>query len=78
MSAKSKKNKNKTEDCTGMITRSIGLHSIETGDLNLKQGNSIDMENEQDNALDIDNQNLGNTITNASSSQTSSTDYPGY
>ena len=78
-SSKSKKGKNKTEDCTGMITRSIGLHSIETGDLNLDQGNSIDMDNDQDNSLDIDNQNLGNnTITNAPSSQSSSTGYQGH
>ena len=75
MSAKSKKGKNKTEDCTGMITRSIGIHSIETGDLNLEQDNSNVMQNDQDSSVDIDNQNLGNTITNASSSQTSSTIY---
>ena len=73
MSAKSKKNKNKTEDCTGMITRSLGIHSIETGE-NLEQGNSNDMENEQDSSVDIVSQNVGNkSITNASSSQTSST-----
>ena len=78
MSAKSKKGKNKTEDCTGMITRSLGIHSIETGE-NLEQGNSNDMENEQDSSVDIVNQNVGNnSITNASSSQTSSTGYPGY